>query len=141
MVLDTTVCVDLLRERVRGNAGPAHQAVATLGDRQVFLSVFSACELHTGAGLSSRPEEELRLVASFLGHVNLLYPEADFPVLYGEAAARLLAAGTPIPTMDLLIGITAKARGLPLLTRDRRHFHRIPGLAVESYGDPNAGRV
>lgn len=135
MVLDTTVCVDLLRERSRGGGGRAHDAVAKLGDRRVYLSVFSACELHAGASLSARPDEELRLVTNFVSHLTVLYPQADFPVLYGEAAARLLVAGTPIPTMDLLIGITAKARGLPLLTRDRRHFGRIPGLAVESYGD------
>jgi len=133
VVLETTVCVDLLRERSRGRAGPAHDAVAKLGDRRVYLSVFSVCELHAGVGLSGRPDEELRLVTSFVSHLTVLYPEADFPVLYGEAAARLLAAGTPIPTMDLLIGVTAKARGLPLLTRDRRHFVRIAGLAVESY--------
>ena len=54
--------------------------------------------------------------------------------MYAEAAAALITAGTPIPVMDLLIGITAKTNGLPLLTRDNRHFHRIPGLVVEWYG-------
>ena len=35
--------------------------------------------------------------------------------------------------MDLLIGLTAKLHGLPLLTADEKHFRRIPGLIVETY--------
>jgi predicted nucleic acid-binding protein len=35
--------------------------------------------------------------------------------------------------MDLLIAISAKAAGLPLLTRDLKHFDRIPSLVVETY--------
>ena len=35
--------------------------------------------------------------------------------------------------MDLLIGVAAKIAGRPLLTRDTRHFKRIPGLIIEDY--------
>jgi predicted nucleic acid-binding protein len=35
--------------------------------------------------------------------------------------------------MDLLIGVTASLKGLPLLTRDRHHFDRISNLLVETY--------
>jgi predicted nucleic acid-binding protein len=35
--------------------------------------------------------------------------------------------------MDLLIGVTAKMRGLPLLTRNVQHFASIPGLVLETY--------
>ncbi len=134
MILDTTVCVDLLRERARGKRGPAYEAVHALGDARLYLSVYSVCELNTGALLSSDKPAEQRRVADFVQHLTILYPDVAFPTVYAEAAAELLTAGTPIPVMDLLIGITAKTNGLPLLTRDRKHFHRIPGLAVEWYG-------
>lgn len=134
MILDTTVCVDLLREQTRGERGPATEALAALAERRIYLSVFSVCELQTGAELSRRPEAERRAVNDLVAHFTVLYPGDDFAVLYGEAAAELIRSGTPIPTMDLLIGVLAKGRGMPLLTRDRRHFPTIHGLAVEWYG-------
>ncbi len=133
MLLDTSVCVDLLRERGRGVRGPAHDALAKLGDTPIFISLFSLCELEAGMSLSDRPEAERRRVNALVGHLTVVAPDDAFALLYGEAAAYLLRNGTPIPVMDLLIGITAKSRSLPVLTRDTSHFRRIPGLVVEGY--------
>ena len=66
---------------------------------------------------------------------------ADVPVLpvdrrtAGEAAriAQLLdRTGVTVATADVLIAGMALNYGVPVLTRNRRHFDRIPGLAVES---------
>jgi predicted nucleic acid-binding protein len=131
--LDTSFCVDLLRERVRGEAGPAMASLQTLADEAMFLSVFVLCELQAGARMSARPNDELGRVSRLLEHVELVLPDATFASLYGELEASLRKSGTPIPTMDLLIGTAAKQYGMPLLTRDPRHFARIDGLIVESY--------
>ena len=133
MVLDTSVCVDLLREAARKETGPAHRALKGVEEVRVYLTLFSVCELYTGIYLSRQPEGEQARVQSFIQHLTVLDPNVSFPILYGEAAAGLLSRGTPIPVMDLLIGITAKAHGLPVLTRDPTHFRRIPGLTVQSY--------
>lgn len=134
VLLDTSVCVDLLRERAQGFQGPAYNALAQLGDTRVYLSMYSVCELSSGALLSGQQQLEQRRVSEFVHHLTVLYPDTGFPTLYAEAAATLIRNGTPIPVMDLLIGITAKLHGLTLLTRDKRHFSRIPGLAIEYYG-------
>jgi predicted nucleic acid-binding protein len=42
----------------------------------------------------------------------------------------MLAAGTPIPVMDALIGALALQHSEPLVTRDTEHFSRIEGLVV-----------
>ncbi len=132
MVLDTSVCVDLLREGGRGERGAAHTAVEGLADTPVYISFFSLCELETGVLLSERNDEKWRLNALTL-QLTVVRPDDAFPVLYAEAAAHLLRSGTPIPVMDLLIGISAKARSLPVLTHDVTHFSRIPGLQVHGY--------
>lgn len=133
MVLDTSVCVDLFRETNLNKQGNAYQALKELGDTRIYLTVFSLCELRTGACLSKLEEIENRKINSLSLRTTLLYPDDSFSVLYGETAAILIKAGTPIPVMDLMIGILAKAHGLPVLTRDIRHFKKIPGLVVESY--------
>ncbi len=133
MLFDTSVCIDLLRERGRGIQGPAHGALERLGSTPIHISLFSLCELEAGMSLSDRPEVERRRVNALVNHLTVLAPDDAFAVLYGEAAAHLLRNGTPIPVMDLLIGVTAKSRSLPVLTRDTTHFGRIPGLVVEGY--------
>jgi predicted nucleic acid-binding protein len=131
--LDTTFCIDLLREAVRKEHGPATVRIEELADRPVFVSVFVLCELHAGARLSGNPKRELRRVESLTEHLAVVYPDATFPVTYAELEAYTRRNGVPVPTMDLLIGAMAKARGLPLLTRDTEHFARIPGLVLETY--------
>jgi predicted nucleic acid-binding protein len=133
MMLDTSVCIDLMRETSRKVDGPARSFLARLGRRQLYLSWFSLCELNTGIFLSASVAKEEERIMSLVDHLTIILPEQGFPGLYGEAAAALIRQGTPVPVMDLLIGISAKLKGLPILTRDPGHFSRIPGLIVETY--------
>jgi tRNA(fMet)-specific endonuclease VapC len=133
MFLDTTFCIDLMRERRLGRNGPASSKLESLGETPLYASLFVACELHAGAGMSNHPEAELRKIETLFEIVEIVQPERSFAVAYGEAEAFLRRKGIPIPTMDLLIGLTAKLHGLPLLTADAEHFRRIPGLIVETY--------
>jgi tRNA(fMet)-specific endonuclease VapC len=130
--VDTTFCIDLLREAHRG-PGRATVALERLADAPLFASVFVLCELHAGARLSAYVRRELRTVERLAENLTIVYPDASFPVAYAELEVALRRRGTPIPTMDLLIGTTAKLRGMPLLTRDAGHYCLIPGLVVETY--------
>ena len=133
MFIDTSFYVDLIRERKRGQRGAAIAKLESLGNTSLFLSLFSLCELRAGVELSKKPKEELRKLENLLAYVSLVYPDAAFPVVYGEMEAHLRKAGTPVPIMDLLIGCSAKIAGMPILTRDAIHYERMPGLVVEYY--------
>ena len=133
MFLDTSFCIDLMRERRQGKGGPASRKLASLGDTPLYMSLFVACELHAGARMSNNPNVELRKVETLSELVEIVRPDRSFAVAYGEMEAFLRKRGRSIPTMDLLIGLTAKMHGLPLLTADDQHFHRIPGLIVDFY--------
>lgn len=52
---------------------------------------------------------------------------------YGFLRAQLESAGTPIGGNDLQIAAIALAERCVLVTRNRREFERIPGLAVEEW--------
>ena len=131
--MDTSFCIDLMRERRRGKKGPASRKLESLGETPLYMSLFVACELQAGARMSDSAQWELRKVEMFSEIVEIVCPDRSFAVAYGEAEALLRRNGKPIPTMDLLIGLTAKQYGLPILTADGRHFSRIPGLVVETY--------
>ena len=132
MFVDTTFCIDLLREGHRGPR-PATAALERLGDSALFASVFVICELHAGARLSTHVQRELHRVERLAENLTVVYPDASFPVAYAELEVALRRKGTSIPTMDLLIGTTARMLGMPLLTRDAAHYRLIPDLVVESY--------
>ncbi len=133
MFLDTSFCVDLLRERNSKERGPAAMKLAALGETEVLISVFVLCELRAGAEMSDNPRRELARISAIVESHPIIYPDSTFAVLYGEVVAALLKNGTPIPVMDLLVGVTAKRHGMPVLTRDVNHFGKIPGLLIEDY--------
>lgn len=133
MLLDTTFCIDLLRERRRGREAAAHAKLRALGRAPLQMSIFVFCELQHGARLAANPAGELARVDALADLVPVLLPERSFATWYGQAAAHLQRQGLSIPQMDLLIGVHAASLGIPLLTRDAGHFARIDGLAVETY--------
>jgi len=133
MFLDTSYCIDLMRERTRRENGPATRKLEELADIALYMSLFVACELQAGACMATRPAEELRKVGRLMEHVELVFPDRSFAVAYGEAEAALRRKGHPIPTMDLMIGVQAKCFGMPLLAGPDNHFLRIQGLIVENY--------
>lgn len=62
----------------------------------------------------------------------------DFPIVPFDLTAeaefqQLLALRLRVGTPDLKIAATALAQGLPLLTRNRRDFARIPGLLIDDW--------
>ena len=133
MILDTCFLVDIMRERKRNLTGPALRKLSELENAEIYTSIFTLCELRAGAELSSNTKAELERIEKMLQYITVLYPDVTFPVLYGETEGYLRKKGTPIPVMDLLIGITAKAAGMPLVSKDTRHYDLIPGLVVEAY--------
>lgn len=133
MFIDSSFCIDLLREQKRHTSGPAMKKLESLSGAEICASVFVLCELMAGVNLSVDPAREKERVKAFSQMLTVVYPDYSFAVSCGETEAYLRKNGIPIPTMDLLIGVTAQVRGEPLLSRDLEHFKRIPGLLVEGY--------
>ena len=133
MFIDTSFCIDLMREQRQGIKGPAIRKLVSLGETPLYMSLFVACELQAGARMSDDAQTELRKVMMFSELVEIILPDRSFAVAYGEEEAVLRRRGKAIPAMDLLIGVMAKQYGLPLLTADEKHFRRIPNLVVETY--------
>ncbi len=133
MLLDTCFFVDLLREKARGQRGPATRRLESLGDTELEVSLFVLCELLAGAEMSRDPDHEIARIRALAESYPVVYPDQAFPALFAETLAALTRNGTPVPTMDLLVAITAKRLGVPVLTRDVEHFGKVPGLQVTSY--------
>ena len=132
--LDTTFVVDLLREQRRDRFGPASSYLEALDeDEELGVSVHVVCELMAGAWSAGAPKGELERLAKLCEALHVRYPDERFAAQYGRLLAQLHAAGESTDAMDLLIATAAVLDDARLVTRNARHFLRIPGLQVVGY--------
>ncbi len=89
-------------------------------------------ELTVGATLS-QSQDETEKIKDLLSSMIVLPLDVNSAILAGSTDATLALAGETVGTVDIQIGSIAVANKEPLLTRNSKHFLRIPGLAVETY--------
>ena len=119
-LLDTNVCVALLRGRAPASRLPA--------SRDCGLSAITVAELFYGAQKSQRVEEQVRVVQNFTELFAHLPFEQNAAQHYGELRAALEKKGTPIGPLDQLIAAHARSLDAALITANAREFQRVPGL-------------
>ena len=132
--LDTSFLVDLLRERRRDRFGAASTCLESLPEDDVLaVSVHVVCELMAGAHAAGAPKGEVERLSRLCETLVVRCPDEPFAIHYGRTLARLRKSGTSIDTMDLLIGMAAVNDDAPLITRNIRHFSKVPGLDLIEY--------
>jgi len=128
VILETTFLVDLERELLRDEPGPAQAFLEARSDDVLFVTFTIAGELAAGIGSDERPRWE-----EFLRPFRVLAATADVCWEYGRTYRYLKANGLLIGANDLWIGATALAHDQPLVTRNTAEFRRVPGLTVLDY--------
>jgi predicted nucleic acid-binding protein len=132
--LDTTFLVDLLREQRRDRYGPASTYLEGLPDDDVLgVSVHVVCELMAGAHAAGAPAGEVERLSRLCEALVVRYPDERFAAEYGRLLGRIRGSRASIDTMDLLIATAAVLDGVPLVTRNARHFPKVAGLTIEQY--------
>lgn len=71
--------------------------------------------------------------------VRWLAVDAAVVLAAADLAAMLRRTGQPIEWSDLMLAATAKVHGLTVVTRNVRHFERVPRLQVENWFPPEPG--
>jgi len=126
-LLDTDVCVEILR----GNQRVIERRRST--EDEVATTWVTAAELYYGAARSAAPEENRLLVSSFLATLEVLGPDRAAVERFGVLKASLEGEGRRLADFDLLIAAAALAAGAVLVTGNRRHYRRVPGLELEDW--------
>jgi tRNA(fMet)-specific endonuclease VapC len=126
-VLDSDTCIGILRGRGEVLARRAAER------DEVVTTWVTAAELFFGAARSARPDENAALVQRFLATLDVLSPDLTSARLFGEVKARLATGGRIVADADLFIASLALAHGATLVTGNRRHYERIPGLVIEDW--------
>ena len=126
-MLDSDTCIGILR----GRMDIIERRAAETDD--VVTTWVTASELFFGAAKSANPQANAALVQRFLGTLPVLAPDLASARMFGELKARLSALGQIVADADLFIGSIALSRGATIVTGNRRHYARLPGLVVEDW--------
>lgn len=119
LVADTDLAIDYLRDR-----GPGAEAIDRwITDGRLRLTAITAFELMVGV------RDPDRLAAILADRTIAL--DVPSALRAGEVFAGLRAGGVGVDVKDALIAGICLRHGLPLATRNVRHFARIPGLVLE----------
>lgn len=108
------------------------QKFAGIAVENLFISEIKLAELKFGVEKSDQPVKNRAALLAFLTGVQLL-PIVQALDVFAKEKARLRKAGTIIDDFDLLIGATAIAHGLTLVTNNSRHLARVNGLDLEDW--------
>ncbi len=98
------------------------------------VSIISFGELFEGAYGFPNPDVHLAGFRRFLSGFTLLNLTDPIMEVFARTRADLRRQGNLLPDLDLLIAATALHHDLTLMTRNLRHFTRIPHLRLYQPG-------
>jgi len=107
------------------------QALAVLEEHRddgLGVSIITLGEVYEGAYNNPEPDVHSASFQEFLALFTVLPLTEDTMRHFARLRALLRKQGNLIPDLDLLIAATALEHELVLLTRNRRHFERVPDL-------------
>ncbi len=111
-----------------GELPAATRTLERLSGEGLAVSAIAVAELYEGA--YRFPDTMLAAFRAFLTDYAVLPVTEPVAATFARTRASLRRAGLLIPDMDLLIAATALTHDLTLVTRNLRHFERIPDLKI-----------
>lgn len=126
-LLDTCTLVAMLKDEYG-----IRNKIREVGAEQCFVSEASVAELFYGAYNSANPLRHLQEVSFVISHFVVI-PTSVALELWGKNKAFLRKKGLLIDDFDILIGSTAIAEKMTLVTDNVKHLSRLPDVEIENW--------
>ncbi len=130
MILDTSFIIDLLQGRV-----PTVSKIKKMEAESIATSIStpSIFKLFVGISLTKKPISEKNRIMEILKSWGIMDLDAESAALAGKIYGELIKNGEIIdPEGSMIAGIVI-SNNEPILTKNVKHFQRIPGLNIEEY--------
>jgi len=126
-LLDTNICIYYMKGLYN-----LDQKFRSVKIENCFVSEITLAELKFGVENSKNPEKNQKAFISFLNGIQIL-PIFDAIDTYAKEKSRLRKSGKTIDDFDLLIGSTAVAFDLTMVTNNTSHFDNIQNIKIENW--------
>ena len=128
-MLDTNICIYLIKKKPEKVL--RHFKAHAIGD--IGISSITLAELRYGVEKSQQVQKNRDALYEFLLPLEIGDFDEKAAVIYGAVRAALEKAGTPVGSMDMLIGANALSLGATLVTNNVREFKHIKGLKIADW--------
>ena len=127
-LLDTNICVFFFRNKF--NIG---NIILEKDIKNCCISEVTVAELRYGAENSANPSRHHHLIDVFLQQIPVISITSAIPI-YAKEKVRLRKAGKQIEDeFDLIIGATAIANDMILVTDNEKHLKRMSNIKLENW--------
>ena len=126
-LLDTNICIFFLKGKYSLN-----KKLKEVGLENCFISEVTLAELKYGAECSNRFAENMKMIEDFAKEITIV-PIFNSLGIYAKEKARLRKSGKLIDDFDILIGATAVANNMILVTENEKHLVRISKIKMENW--------
>lgn len=126
LMLDTNICIAIIKQKSKDilqKFGAYH-----VGD--ICISSVTLAELRYGVAKSEFQEKNQAALDEFVLPLEVVSFDERAALYYGTLRATLEKLGTPIGSLDTMIGAHALSLNLTLVTNNTKEFNRIPSLKV-----------
>jgi tRNA(fMet)-specific endonuclease VapC len=127
-LLDTNICIFFLRGKLN-----LDETIRKKGLENCFISEITVFELKFGAENSDNPKKSHKSVDKFVKGMTII-PIFGIVDQYAKTKVHLRKNGTPLhDEFDLIIGVTAVANEMTLVTDNIKDFRHIKNLKMENW--------
>ena len=126
VMLDTNTCIAIIKRQ----PPQALQRFNAYKVGEIGISWVTLAELEFGVANSQHLEKNQAALDEFVLPLEIEGFDREAARVYGRVRATLEKKGTPIGSLDMMIGAHALSLGVTLATNNTREFSRIKGLTV-----------
>ena len=126
IMLDTNTCIAIIKRKPPQVL--KRFSAYTVGE--IGISWVTLAELEFGVAKSQQLEKNQEALDEFLLPLEIASFDREMARVYGRIRATLEKKGTPIGSLDTMIGAHALTLGVTLATNNVREFSRIKGLTI-----------
>ncbi|MDR0683314.1 MAG: PIN domain-containing protein [Dysgonamonadaceae bacterium] len=127
-ILDTNICVFFLRGKINFS-----EFVEGKWRESCCISEITVLELRFGAENSNNPSKHHEAVSEFLRDLTV-FPVSKCATVYAKEKTNFRKAGKPVnDEFDLIIGASAIANNLTLVTDNVKHFKDLENIKIENW--------
>jgi len=126
-LLDTNICIYFIKGQYELN-----KKISEIGEQNCFISEMTVAELKYGVENSKTVETMRKIVEAFIPKF-LIIPIYNSLDIYAKEKAKLRKQGFMIDDFDILIGSTAVANDMIMVTNNVLHLSRLEKIVIEDW--------
>ena len=126
-MLDTNICIYFIKGQYS-----LDKKILEIGEENCFISEITVAELKYGIENSKTIETMRKIVEAFIPKFPIIpiYNSLD---IYAKEKAKLRKQGLLVDDFDILIGSTAVANNMIMVTNNVVHLSRIDNIIIEDW--------